>query len=82
LGRAPAIGSPYITRREAVIRRGLLRSSKNHVYYEVDPQAGVVMMRIPDGLDRPFRLDPITRFGQTRSPIPAQPIARFGRPDR
>ena len=39
-------------------------------------------LRIPDGPDHPFRLDPITRFGQTRSPIPDDPIARFGGPDR
>jgi hypothetical protein len=41
-----------------------------------------IHVRIPGGPDHPFRLDPITRFGQTRSPAPEDPIARFGRPDR
>ena len=43
---------------------------------------GAGIVRISDRPDHPFRLDPITRFGQTRSPIPDDPIARFGGPDR
>ena len=46
-------------------------------------------VRIPTGLDRPFRPDPITDSGRTRSLIPADPIAipadpitRSGGPDR
>jgi hypothetical protein len=42
----------------------------------------VPSMRISDGLDHPFRFDPIARFGRTRSLIPVDPIARFGGPDR
>lgn len=39
-------------------------------------------MRIPAGPDHPFRSDPIICFGRTRSLISADPIARFGGPDR
>jgi len=44
LTATPELGSPYVERGGVLIRRLLLRKSQNHVYYEVDRTAGVVMI--------------------------------------
>lgn len=38
------MGSPYVEREGVVVRRVLLRKTRNHVYYEIDRANGVVMI--------------------------------------
>ena len=40
LASKPDVGSPYVEQRGVLVRRVLLRKSKNHVYYEIDRDAG------------------------------------------
>jgi plasmid stabilization system protein ParE len=44
LAITPEFGAPYVSRQGAVVRRVLLRKSKNHVYYDIDRDAGIVMI--------------------------------------
>jgi plasmid stabilization system protein ParE len=44
IGEAPEIGPPYVERQGTVVRRVLLPRTKNHVYYEIDGDEGVVMI--------------------------------------
>jgi hypothetical protein len=38
------MGSPYVERQGVLVRRVLLRKTRNHVYYEIDHANGVVMI--------------------------------------
>jgi plasmid stabilization system protein ParE len=44
LASTPEMGSPCVEREGVVVRRVLLRKTRNHVYYEIDRANGVVMI--------------------------------------
>lgn len=44
LSSTPDMGSPYVDRQGVLVRRVLLRKTRNHVYYEIDHANGVVMI--------------------------------------
>lgn len=44
LANTPEMGSPYAEREGVLVRRVLLRKTRNHVYYEIDRANGVVMI--------------------------------------
>lgn len=44
LASTPELGTPYVERRGVLVRRVLLRRSENHLYYEIDRTAGIVMI--------------------------------------
>jgi plasmid stabilization system protein ParE len=44
LASTPEMGSPYVEREGVVVRRVLLRKTRNHVYYEIDRANGVGMI--------------------------------------
>jgi hypothetical protein len=40
----PEMGPPYVERQGVVVRRVLLPKTRNHIYYEIDRENGVVMI--------------------------------------
>lgn len=44
LTATPEIGAPYVARDGVLVRRLLLRRTRNHVYYTVDRAAGIIMI--------------------------------------
>ncbi len=40
----PEIGTPYVERHGVIVRRVLLPTTKNHLYYEIDRANDVVMI--------------------------------------
>ncbi len=44
LAATPEVGSPYIERQGVLVRRVLLPRTQRHVYYEVNPKRGEVMI--------------------------------------
>lgn len=44
LATTPELGAPYVERGDVLVRRLLLRKTQNHVYYEIDRAARVVVI--------------------------------------
>jgi hypothetical protein len=44
IAETPELGSPYVERHGALVRRVLFPKTRNHVYYEIDRKNDIVMI--------------------------------------